>query len=146
MIKAVDVWAQRHEICDVIAQIGAAQYRPRALQSYSHVPPAQFAAYLQEADILVSHAGMGVILGALEFRKPLIIMPRRVELGEHRNNHQIATARKFKDRTGIYVAMDGSELELLLERRNELVPSSGRISGSAAPQLVKALRAFIVAD
>ena len=52
------------------------------------------------ADAIIAHAGMGTILTALEMGKPLLVMPRRAELGEHRNDHQLATAMRFADLGG----------------------------------------------
>lgn len=45
-----------------------------------------------EADLVVTHAGMGNILACLEQGKPLMMLPRRAGLKEHRNDHQQDTA------------------------------------------------------
>ena len=67
------------------------------------------------ADAVVAHAGIGTILGALELGKPTVVMPRRAALGEHRNDHQLATARRFSG-PGIAVALDEHELAAELGR------------------------------
>ena len=74
------------------------------------------------ADAIVAHAGMGTILTALELGKPLLVLPRRASLGEHRNEHQLATARRFADTGRLAVAFDESELA---QRLDEL-PLRGR--------------------
>jgi UDP-N-acetylglucosamine transferase subunit ALG13 len=63
-----------------------------------------------EADLVIAHAGMGTILGAIEAAKPLIIVPRRASLGEHRNEHQLGTAKRFRNVPGIRVVDDVSEI------------------------------------
>ncbi|MGJ7457334.1 glycosyltransferase [Halomonas sp. RA08-2] len=45
-----------------------------------------------EADLVVTHAGMGNILACLEQGKPFLMLPRRARLREHRNDHQQDTA------------------------------------------------------
>jgi UDP-N-acetylglucosamine transferase subunit ALG13 len=90
----------------------------------------------------VAHAGMGSILTALEIGKPLVIMPRRAALGEHRNDHQLATAQRFAGRDGVAVAIDETELPLRLDELHD-VSSQPRISPYAPDELVAALRAFI---
>ena len=53
---------------------------------------------------------MGTILKCLDAGKPLIIMPRQASLGEHRNDHQIATVSRFTETSGIIVAHDKEQL------------------------------------
>jgi len=45
-----------------------------------------------EAELVVTHAGMGNILACLEQGKPFLMLPRLARLGEHRNDHQVDTA------------------------------------------------------
>jgi UDP-N-acetylglucosamine transferase subunit ALG13 len=52
-----------------------------------------------EAELVVTHAGMGNILTCLEQGKPFLMMPRLARLGEHRNDHQQDTAEAI---AGIY--------------------------------------------
>ncbi len=59
---------------------------------------------MQAATAIVAHAGMGTILTALEMGKPLLVMPRRAALGEHRNDHQLATASRFAELGRVKVA------------------------------------------
>lgn len=48
--------------------------------------------------------------------KPIIIFPRIAALGEHRNEHQLATAQKMKELGYAYVANGKKELQELLIR------------------------------
>lgn len=58
-------------------------------------PSAEFQALFDAADLMVTHAGMGNIIACLEAGKPLLMLPRRASLGEHRNDHQSDTADAF---------------------------------------------------
>lgn len=145
LIMAVDAWAARNRAEDVVAQIGDGQYKPLFMTAYFSIPPDSFRQYQSEAKLLISHAGMGGILGALEIGKPLIIMPRQASLGEHRNDHQYATAKRFHGKQGIYVADDVEELTRLLEKRKDLRAGT-QISSNASPELVNSLAQYLLRE
>jgi UDP-N-acetylglucosamine transferase subunit ALG13 len=143
MIKAVDQWAGKRARTDVVAQIGPAQYKPHHIQSQEFMTPAECRAKMIECTAIVAHAGMGTILTALELGKPLIIVPRREDLGEHRNDHQLATARRFAELGSVTVAFDENELRSKLDELDKTTAVAERISPHASPRLLAAVRAFI---
>jgi UDP-N-acetylglucosamine transferase subunit ALG13 len=100
----------------VVAQIGPDPGRYPALDVVTHLTPERFETLVSEARVLVAHAGIGTILTARRHAKPLILMARRHALGEHRNDHQVATLAAISGRTGLYAAADAAELEALLAR------------------------------
>jgi UDP-N-acetylglucosamine transferase subunit ALG13 len=142
MIEAVDRWAGRNPGQEVFAQVGPGDYKPRHLRYASFISPAECREQMLAANAIVAHAGMGTILGALELGKPLLIMPRRATLGEHRNEHQLATARRFADLGRVEVAFDETELQARLGELDG-VKVRERISPYASERLVGALRRFI---
>lgn len=126
LIRAVDQWAGLAGRHDVFAQIGPAGYQPVNLRHERFLEPDRFRSVFQEAALVVAHAGMGSIITALEMAKPILIMPRRGDLGETRNDHQVATARRFAGRDPIHVAMDEVDLSTKLdELASQIVLSVG---------------------
>ena len=103
--------------------------------------PDEFNELFRKARLIVSHAGMGTILSALQQHKPIVIFPRIAALGEHRNEHQLATAKKFKELGSVYVAMNEEELKTLL-RRKDLVPLA-EIGNFASQSLTESIEEFI---
>ena len=145
MIAALDEWAGEQLDRRVFAQVGPGRYVPRHIEHRRFVAPAECRARMAAADAIVAHAGMGTILSALEMGKPLLVIPRRASLGEHRNEHQLATARRFADTGQLLVAFDEHELaEQLDELQRRGRPE--RISPFASDQLITALRQFIDGD
>jgi UDP-N-acetylglucosamine transferase subunit ALG13 len=142
MIRAVDSWAALTPGEPVFAQIGPGAYLPRHMEYAPFVDPDQCRERMLTADAIVAHAGMGTILGALEIGKPLLVMPRRAALGEHRNDHQIATARRFGDLGRVTVAGDEHDLQNRLNDLSRLTAAE-RISPFASDQLIDALSTFI---
>lgn len=94
----------------VIAQTGKGTYRPKHMEVRRNIAPGEFEVLMSEARLIVSHAGIGTVLTAARCNRPLVLMPRRADRGEHRNDHQLATVRSLGERPGILIAMDESEL------------------------------------
>ena len=93
--------------------------------------PEAFEAAFREARLIVGHAGIGTVLSAQRFRKPLILLPRRTALGEHRNDHQMATARQLDGRQGLTIAWEADALAALVAETGQ--PPMG--GADAAPAL-----------
>jgi UDP-N-acetylglucosamine transferase subunit ALG13 len=140
MIKVIDGWAGRSG-ADVFAQIGSGRYIPRHLRWTRTLPADDCNALIRRAHGVAAHAGMGSILTALQHGKPILVMPRRSDLGEHRNDHQLTTARHFQAQGRIRVALDEHDLELGMNELGKLRPGPC-IASSASPVLIEALRSF----
>ncbi len=88
LVRCVDLWAARTPSADVFAQIGGGRYVPSHCRWARELPRGEYEDRIAACELIVSHAGMGTVLAAGDSRKPIIVMPRRGELGEHRNDHQ----------------------------------------------------------
>lgn len=143
LITAVDEWAGAAPGREVFAQIGPTRLRPRHIERAQFVSPAECGERMLAATAIVAHAGMGTILTALEMGKPLLVMPRRAALGEHRNDHQLAAARRFAELGSVKVAFDQAELALALDALDRLA-GRPRINPYAPDVFLAGLRAFIV--
>jgi UDP-N-acetylglucosamine transferase subunit ALG13 len=101
----------------IIVQTFRDRYEPKYVQTVNFLAPDEFKNFINQARLIISHAGMGSILSAMEYEKPIIIFPRLASLGEHRNDHQIATAMKMNELGYVYVAYDKRQLkELILKK------------------------------
>lgn len=103
---------------EIIAQTYSGGYTPRNIKTVDFLTPNQFESYLRKSSVVVAHAGMGTIISAMKLNIPLIIFPRIAKLGEHRNEHQLATAKKMKEMGYVYVAYSEEELLNLLMRKD----------------------------
>jgi len=143
LVKTVDDWAATSGRADVFAQIGPTQWKPRHIEWTPFLQPPEFREKVEQADVVVAHAGMGSIITALELGKPIIVMPRRGDLCETRNDHQLATARKFLAQGRILVAFDEKDLLEKLKSISDF-QATERISAKASPRLLTAIRSFIL--
>ena len=127
LVHTVDGWAKERGRDDVFAQIGASTSPPSHIGWERFLSPVDFQRKAREAHVIVAHAGMGSILTALDLGKPILVMPRRADLGEHRNDHQCATVDRLGRDVAIGLAANESELLERLERLDELEsPAQGR--------------------
>lgn len=145
LISVVDAWAGRTGRRDVLAQIGPSELRPQYIEFRSFLSPTEFTRHFASADLVIAHAGMGSIISAMTESKPILVMPRRASLNEHRNDHQLATARCLKELGRVLVAMDAQELDAQL-RQVESIPAASPIGRYAQPELLAAVRAFLCGD
>lgn len=142
LVRSIDEWAASAPGRDVFAQIANGAYTPQHIEWARNVLPTEFQARLEGCHLLVAHAGIGSILSALELGKPVIVLPRQALLGEHRNDHQLATAKRFGERGMVHVAQDETDLCRLLDQFETPV-SEMKISSEASPELIRNLRQFI---
>ena len=142
LVRSLDEWAEKNGRTDVFAQIGETKFVPRHLKSVHFLEAPEYQQHFANASVVISHAGMGTILTALRHKKPILVMPRRASLGEHRNEHQLATATHLLELGKISVAFDETELFARLANL-EAMGARDAIGPYASPQLITALRQFI---
>jgi UDP-N-acetylglucosamine transferase subunit ALG13 len=142
IVRPIDEWAKNHEKGTVFAQVGPSDYRPQNIEWVKFLETIECRAKIAAADVVIAHAGMGTILTALEMGKPILVMPRRFELGEVRSNHQVATAERLLAQGKVSVAMDEHELLTRLDQLHAL-PSPERIQQHAPRELLGKLSRFI---
>lgn len=142
MMKVVDRWAGESGRKDIFAQIGEGGWEPRHVPFVNFLEPVEFKTRFAQASLIIGHAGMGTILSALLHGKPILVMPKLARLGEHRNEHQTATAKRMMALGNVNVAFDEEEM---LQKLGVVDTLQGRnaIAPHAAGSLIEGLRNFI---
>lgn len=92
------------------------------IETVHSLSPDAFGARCHEARVIVGHAGIGTYLTARELGKPLVIVPRRALLREHRSDHQMDTAEALEGQPGVSVAWEIDDLGSALAQ--DLAPVS----------------------
>ena len=123
LIRCVDEWAAVHGI-EVFAQIATGGYLPTHARYERFMTTEAFNSALHKANLIISHAGMGNIITAIESSKPIIVMNRQYELGEHRNNHQADGLEWMAKLPGVYTAKTCEDLRILLDQHDNLSAGS----------------------
>ena len=105
---------------EVIVQTGGVGLTLTHAKAIKSLEPREFDQIASRARLIIAHAGIGSILDAARFGKPLIVVPRRHALGEHRNDHQMATARRLASAIGgLQVAWEVSDLPACIARADQ---------------------------
>lgn len=123
LVRAVDEAAGNNQFnSKIIAQIGVTTYRPKNFESVSSLGKKLFDQHFDEADSIISHAGIGTIAMALECRKPLLVMPRLKKYGEVVNDHQLAIAKKFEQLGYLLVAYNAEDVPVKMNQLKSFIP------------------------
>jgi UDP-N-acetylglucosamine transferase subunit ALG13 len=80
----------------VIVQRGISFERPARATVFDFVDFDELAGYVAEAQLVITHGGIGSVLLALAHGKHPIVMPRRQGLGEAVDDHQVAFAKRLE--------------------------------------------------
>ena len=142
MVKIIDQWAANNPTQEIFAQIGDTNYQPPHIKHSKFLAPQEFVEHVKSASLIIGHAGMGTILTALKHQKPILVMPKLASLGEHRNEHQTATAKHLSDQGKVNVAFDEHALVEALDNLKELA-ATARVRAYASTSLTDKIASLI---
>lgn len=112
LLKKIDELIEKGTIHEeVIAQIGASEYVPQNYTYVRFMDRDLFAETMDRCDIVITHGGTGVIIGAVKKNKKVIAVPRLKEYGEHVDDHQLQLLHQFDDLKLICACYDLKDLE-----------------------------------
>lgn len=141
LIKQVDSFAAEFNL-PVFAQIGPSEYHPVNMKFTQFCTAKEIDFYIKSSTVVIAHAGMGSIISALVHGKPLVIVPRYFMYSEHRNDHQLATARKFQSKAGVITVFSEDDLKNSIDMALALSDNVG-ISEFAPDDFVLRLKNII---
>ncbi len=97
------------EVCaadaEVLWQTGATDVSGLGISGHDQIPADELRAAIHDADLVVSHGGIGSALTALDAGRTPVMLPRRVAFGEHVDDHQVMICSLLGDR-GIAVSRE----------------------------------------
>ena len=129
---------------EIVIQRGYSGYRPKNIKHFDFVSMDKAIEYIQNSQLVVSHAGIGTIFLCREYGIPIVIIPKRKKYGEHMNDHQLEIAKTLERREGenIFVIYEEDQLlekvlEVLKEKKTHIPAENvGRIN------LVRTIKEF----
>jgi UDP-N-acetylglucosamine transferase subunit ALG13 len=145
LIRVMDEWTVAQGRDDVFAQIGNGTYEPKHMKWTRKLDQLDFARTVQESELIVAHAGMGSVIMADQYSKPIVLLPRIMEQGEHTTDHQLATAAWLRDKPGIHVANTDADLAPSIELAFATArDTSGKWGAAANPEFLKKIRQYVL--
>ena len=83
---------------EIIVQAGYTKFQSHRMRIIDLMSKEQLEKFQDEADLIITHGGVGSIISSLEKGKKVIAVPRMHEYGEHVNNHQKEIVKDFNDK------------------------------------------------
>lgn len=94
---------------EVLWQVGSTRIPRMPAGARRQVPFAEMQQAMREADVVVTHAGVGSALTALRAGQRAVYVPRRRRYGEHVDDHQVEMAREL-DRRQLVLAREADQV------------------------------------
>jgi len=112
LLKKIDDLIEKKIINDkVFAQIGVSDYKPKNYEYIGFISQDEFMKKIDECNMLITHAGTGVIINAVKKDKKVLAIPRLSKYNEHVDDHQIQLIKEFEELNLIEPVYDVDDLE-----------------------------------
>lgn len=141
LLKAVDKEIEAGNIKDqVIVQGGKTKYKSKYMTIIKYLDLDEFENYIKNADLIISHGGVGSIIDALKYNKPVIATPRLKKYKEALNDHQIQIIENFGIEGYIIPLLDLKKMSDALKIAKTFKPKKYKSNTS---NMVKLIEDFI---
>lgn len=121
LVEYMDKWANEHDE-GVIIQSGFSTYEPKYCKWSKLYPYLEMVQMVNDARIVITHGGPSSFIMPLQIGKVPIVVPRKKELDEHVNDHQVDFSNQVAKRQGnIIVVEDVTKLADTIKQYDEIV-------------------------
>ena len=124
VLKEIDRLIDKKVITEeVVVQAGYTKYESKNMKIFDYVSKKELEEYMEKADFIITHAGVGSIFDALKKGKKIIAVPRLSKYKEHNNDHQLELIEEFKKENLILPVIEMDELEDAVKSIKKFKPS-----------------------
>lgn len=117
LLNAVEKQIKLGNITDeVIVQAGHTKFESENMTIYDLIPNELFEDFVNKADIIITHGGVGSIVCGLKRNKIVIAAARLKKYGEHVNDHQLQIIDTFSKAGYIIKLNDLDKLDIVLKQ------------------------------
>lgn len=121
---------QLDELCEkgviteeVIVQSGHTKIESDHLKLVPFLTPQEMQAYIENARIVITHAGTGSLVQPVKMSKKVIAIARLHDLEEHVDDHQLDIFGKFVEYGYVYPWHRGDDLEVIMAEIENFEPN-----------------------
>ena len=137
LLKKIDELIDKGIIKDeVVVQAGYTKYESDNMKIFDYVPSKEFKEYVEKADYIICHAGVGTIFDCMKYNKKIIAVTRLSKYKEHNNDHQIEIAKEFGRLNYIIPVYEVEELEKAIGKLDSFVPEKYQSNNENMTKLV----------
>lgn len=132
LVGWADDWAREHPDDTVVVQYGYSE-PPAVAQGVRLMPPAELAALIREADVVVTHGGPGTMSDARAAGHLPVLVPRDPSLGEHVDGHQLRFSAWVESKGLATVARDAAAFVTAVAAadRGRVTAADSRVAATA---------------
>jgi UDP-N-acetylglucosamine transferase subunit ALG13 len=123
----------------VTIQYGHTTFRKGGAVAVDFVGMEEFQRLVQDAELVILHAGAGSIITALKAGKVPVVMPRRADFGEHIDDHQHELVDELAAMGRILLAEDENSIREGSQRAVQMQQSLS-LHNAPEPELVGLIR------
>ena len=107
---------------EVIVQKGYTKFESENMTLYNQLPLDEIKELTENANLIITHGGVGSIINSIEKSKKVIAIPRLKKYNEHVNDHQLDIIKSFNE-LGYIIGLNGvEELEEALKKVQKFEP------------------------
>ena len=123
LLKAIDKEIEKKNIKEkVVVQAGYTKYKSSSMEIFDYCNSEEMDKLMKEAKLIITHGGVGSILGALKYDKPIIAAARLSKYKEHNNDHQKQIINEFVKEGYLIELDDFSKLDEKLKEAKKFIP------------------------
>ena len=127
----------------VLVQSGYTKYESKNMRVFDIIPQEELERNQEQADLIITHGGVGSIISSIKKEKKVIAVPRLHKYHEHVNDHQKQIVEAF-DRKGYIIGVNSiKELEKAIIKAQDFIPLKYDEEGRNNSKMLKLIEEFI---
>ena len=127
LLEEVDKLIEKKVIEEkVIVQAGYTKYNSSNMEIFDLISNDKLNKLMDDADIIITHGGVGSIIESLKKNKKIIVCPRLKKYNEHTNNHQLQIVERFSKKGYIIPYYENDDLGKILKEIKDFKPRKYR--------------------
>lgn len=144
LLEKMDELIEKDVITEkVIVQEGYTRYESNNMRIFDLIPQEELERYQEQADLIITHGGVGSIISSIKKGKKVIAVPRRHEFQEHVNNHQEQIVESFDKKGYIIGIQQVEELEEAIIKMQDFTPVTYEAKEKGNTKIITLIEEFI---
>lgn len=142
LLEAIQNQCRQEEIRErIVVQAGHTFFLSDDMEIFDFLPEPEMERMICEADIIITHAGVGSVVSALKYGKKVIAAARLKKFGEHVNDHQTQLLDVLEKKGYILTLREFDKLDEVLRKAKDFKPKK---LGAKQNKIVKLIEEFIM--
>jgi len=108
---------------EVIIQSGYTSFNSTNFTSFDFCTQEEINHLINDADLLITHAGVGSITNALKREKKVIVAPRLSKYKEMKNDHQLQIMEAFAKKGYVLPLIDFNQIDDMVKISKNFIPN-----------------------